>query len=72
MIKNRLLTDKYSGHQAFLTEEALLNIAQTTIQNLKDLEEKGECQNECKPEKKGDKGGKKEEKADEKGGQIEN
>ncbi|KAI5817481.1 D-lactate dehydrogenase [Pyronema omphalodes] len=40
-----------SGHQAFLTEEALLSIAHTTIQNLLDLQEKGECLNECKPEK---------------------
>ena len=33
-------TDR-SGHQAFLTKEALENIAQTTIQNLLDLESTG-------------------------------
>ncbi len=35
-----------SSHQAFLTEEALENIAQTTIENLIQLEETGKCQNE--------------------------
>ena len=35
-----------SSHQAFLTEEALANIAQTTVQNLTDLMERGQCQNE--------------------------
>ncbi len=35
-----------SSHQAFLTEEALENIAETTIKNLVELEEKGECENE--------------------------
>ncbi|KAF6757519.1 D-lactate dehydrogenase [Ephemerocybe angulata] len=32
-----------TGHQAFLTEEALTNIADTTITNLRDLEETGTC-----------------------------
>ncbi|EAU84004.1 D-lactate dehydrogenase [Coprinopsis cinerea okayama7 len=32
-----------TGHQAFLTEEALSNIADTTFKNLKDLKEKGTC-----------------------------
>lgn len=32
-----------TGHQAFLTEEALTNIADTTIQNLLDLKDKGTC-----------------------------
>ncbi len=35
-----------TSHQAFLTEEALTNIAATTIQNLIDLFETGECPNE--------------------------
>ncbi|MBR4889086.1 MAG: 2-hydroxyacid dehydrogenase [Clostridia bacterium] len=35
-----------TSHQAFLTEEALSNIAETTVQNLLDLQEKGRCANE--------------------------
>lgn len=35
-----------TSHQAFLTEEALDNIAQTTVQNLISLAETGECENE--------------------------
>ena len=35
-----------TSHQAFLTEEALENIAETTVQNLLDLTQKGECPNE--------------------------
>ncbi len=35
-----------SSHQAFLTEEALENIAQTTIENLIQLEDTGNCDNE--------------------------
>lgn len=35
-----------TSHQAFLTEEALENIAETTVNNLVDLSEKGECPNE--------------------------
>lgn len=35
-----------SSHQAFLTEEALENIAQTTVQNLLDITQKGQCENE--------------------------
>jgi len=35
-----------TSHQAFLTEEALSNIAETTVMNLRDLFEKGECPNE--------------------------
>ncbi len=35
-----------SSHQAFLTAEALENIAETTIQNLLDLETTGECAHE--------------------------
>ncbi|KAF8236135.1 D-lactate dehydrogenase [Tricholoma matsutake] len=34
-----------SGHQAYLTEEALQNIAETTIKNLKDMEATGICAN---------------------------
>ena len=35
-----------TSHQAFLTEEALANIAETTINNIKDIFEKGGSQNE--------------------------
>ena len=35
-----------TSHQAFLTEEALMNIAETTIKNLTDLLTSGECKNE--------------------------
>ncbi len=35
-----------TSHQAFLTEEALSNIAETTVQNLVDLAETGKCINE--------------------------
>lgn len=35
-----------TSHQAFLTEEALSNIAQTTVQNIVDIAQKGQCQNE--------------------------
>lgn len=35
-----------SSHQAFLTEEALENIAETTVKNLIELFDKGECPNE--------------------------
>ncbi len=35
-----------TSHQAFLTEDALSNIAETSIQNLVDLFETGECRNE--------------------------
>lgn len=35
-----------TSHQAFLTEEALENIAETTVKNLVELFEKGECPNE--------------------------
>lgn len=35
-----------TSHQAFLTEEALENIAEATVKNIKDLLEKGECPNE--------------------------
>ncbi len=35
-----------SSHQAFLTAEALENIAETTVKNLTELEELGECKNE--------------------------
>lgn len=41
-----------TSHQAFLTEEALLNIAETTMKNLVELSETGECANElCYKEK---------------------
>ena len=35
-----------SSHQAFLTEEALENIAETTVQNILDIFERGQCPNE--------------------------
>lgn len=35
--------DHPSGHQAFLTDEALRNIAETTVENLLDLEATGTC-----------------------------
>jgi D-lactate dehydrogenase len=35
-----------TGHQAFFTKNALTQIARTTLQNLSDLEEQGECGNE--------------------------
>ncbi len=35
-----------TSHQAFLTEEALCNIAQTTVNNLAELEETGNCINQ--------------------------
>ena len=35
-----------TSHQAFLTEEALSNIAETTVTNIVDFFEKGECANE--------------------------
>ncbi len=39
-----------SSHQAFLTEEALENIAETTIKNLVELKDSGQCENElCYP-----------------------
>ena len=43
-----LLTVLDSGHQAFLTTEALNNIAETTRDNLKSLREKGSCENVVK------------------------
>ena len=35
-----------TSHQAFLTEEALENIAETTVKNLSEFFEKGQCSNE--------------------------
>ena len=35
-----------TSHQAFLTEEALANIAQTTTENIQMMASKGECPNE--------------------------
>ncbi len=34
-----------TGHQAFLTQQALQNIAETTLDNLKQFEETGQCDN---------------------------
>lgn len=35
-----------TSHQAFLTEEALENIAETTVRNILDFFARGECENE--------------------------
>ncbi len=35
-----------TSHQAFLTEEALSNIAQTTVENIVQIAENGQCENE--------------------------
>ena len=35
-----------TSHQAFLTEEALSNIAETTVQNLVEFAQKKQCPNE--------------------------
>ncbi len=40
-----------TGHQAFLTREALSQIAHTTLENLRMLEEGKECDNELRPDK---------------------
>ena len=37
-----------TGHQAFFTENALTQIAHTTLQNLTELEQTGSCKNEIK------------------------
>lgn len=36
-----------TGHQGFLTEEALVSIAQTTLQNISIFERDGVCENEA-------------------------
>ncbi len=50
-----------TSHQAFLTEEALSNIAKTTVENLVEFEASGRCRNEicCVCEKTEDTGAKK-------------
>ena len=35
-----------TSHQAFLTEEALENIAETTVKNISDFVKNGQCANE--------------------------
>ena len=35
-----------TSHQAFLTEDALANIAFTTVNNIVEMAEKGQCPNE--------------------------
>lgn len=35
----------FTGHQAFLTEEALLSISETTLQNIQQLENGEHCPN---------------------------
>ena len=37
-----------TSHQAFFTKEALNKIASDTCENIKDIFEKGECENEVK------------------------
>lgn len=41
-----------TGHQAFFTREALTAIAETTMQNITDIQARGECPNEVAAEKK--------------------
>jgi D-lactate dehydrogenase len=41
-----------TGHQAFFTEEALANIAETTLSNITDFEQGCPCSNEVKAEEK--------------------
>lgn len=41
-----------TSHQAFFTREAVHNIAETTLTNIKSFFEKGEAHNEVKPKKK--------------------
>jgi D-lactate dehydrogenase len=38
-----------TGHQAFLTHEALTNIAETTLQNVRQWQATGQCENAVKP-----------------------
>jgi D-lactate dehydrogenase len=37
-----------TGHQAFLTHEALTNIAETTLGNVKQWQQTGQCDNAIK------------------------
>jgi D-lactate dehydrogenase len=39
-----------TGHQAFLTDTALNNIAETTLANFSQFEKSGICENEVTPE----------------------
>jgi D-lactate dehydrogenase len=39
-----------TGHQAFFTREALQAIVETTLSNVRDIEQKGECENELRLE----------------------
>lgn len=43
-----------TGHQAFFTEDALTQIAETTLRNVSELATSGRCQNEIKPVKTSD------------------
>ena len=38
----------FTGHQAFLTEEALVNISEVTLSNILDIANNGECMNAVK------------------------
>lgn len=38
-----------TGHQAFFTEQALHNIAMTTLSNITEFEKKGSCSNQIRP-----------------------
>jgi D-lactate dehydrogenase len=40
-----------TGHQAFLTDKALRNIAETTLNNFSEFEATGKCKNEVTPDK---------------------
>jgi D-lactate dehydrogenase len=39
-----------TGHQAFFTSQALANIADTTLSNITEFEQSGNCANEVKIE----------------------
>ena len=38
----------FTGHQAFLTEEALISISETTLHNIKEIASGNECVNQIK------------------------
>jgi D-lactate dehydrogenase len=38
----------FTGHQAFLTEKALVNISEVTLSNILDIANNGECVNAVK------------------------
>jgi D-lactate dehydrogenase len=44
-----------TGHQAFFTEEALLEISKTTLSNISCIEQSHPCSNEVKASKRAEK-----------------